>query len=85
MCIIYKIFAKYCILEDKRVVPRDTDLYDRNQLLLGCVEKPCINYKMQYSTGITDSMDMSLSKLQEIVEDRGAWPATVHEVSKNQT
>ena len=38
-------FAKYCILEDKGVVPRDTDLYDRNQLLFGCVEKPCMNYK----------------------------------------
>ena len=32
-----------------------------------------------------DSMGMNLSKLQEIVKDKGAWPATVHEVSKNQT
>ena len=31
---------------------------------------------------ITDSMDMNLSKLQEIVEDRGAWCAAVHRVSK---
>ena len=35
--------------------------------------------------GITDSMDMILSKLQEMVENRGAWCATVHEVSKSQT
>ena len=34
---------------------------------------------------ITDSMDMNLSKLQEIVEDRGAWNAAVHGVTKSQT
>ena len=34
--------------------------------------------------GITDSMDMSLSKLREIVEDREAWHAEIHEVTKNQ-
>ena len=34
--------------------------------------------------GITDSMDMSLSKLQEIVKDREPWCATVHGVTKNQ-
>ena len=35
--------------------------------------------------GITDSMGMSLNKLQEIVKDRGAWPNGVHEVAKGQT
>ena len=34
---------------------------------------------------ITDSMDMSLSKLQEIVKDRGAWHAEIHGVTKSQT
>ena len=35
--------------------------------------------------GVTDSMDMSLSKLQEMVKEREAWLATVHGVTKSQT
>ena len=40
---------------------------------------------MRWLDSITNSMDMNLSKLQEIVEDRGAWSATVRGVTKGRT
>ena len=41
--------------------------------------------RMRWLEGITDSMDMSFSKLREIVKNREAWRAAVHELTKSQT
>ena len=63
-----------------------TDSFEKT-VMLGKIEgrRRRGRQRIKWVDGITDWMDMSLSKLQELVTDREAWPAAVHRVTKSQT
>ena len=64
---------------------RRADVFEKT-LMLGKIEgeRRRGRQRIRVLDGITDSMDMNLSKLREIVEDRGTWCATVHGVANSQ-